>query len=76
MEKFLGLDIGGTKCAVVLGDGEGTVLKKIRFDTTTYPATLAALLDAARELFREDVAAIGVSCGGPLSVACNGYRNR
>lgn len=66
MEKYLGLDIGGTKCAVVLGDEQGTVLKKIRFDTTDYPTTLAALLGAARELFEEDVAALGVSCGGPL----------
>lgn len=66
MEKYLGLDIGGTKCAVVLGDAEGNVLKKIRFDTTDYAATLAALLEGAQSLFQEDVAAIGVSCGGPL----------
>ena len=67
MEKFLGLDIGGTKCAVVLGDEQGTVLKKIRFDTTDYSTTLAALLEAAETLFVDDVAAIGVSCGGPLN---------
>lgn len=67
MEKFLGLDIGGTKCAVVLGDEQGTVFQKIRFDTTDYPSTLAALLEAADTLFDEDVAAIGVSCGGPLN---------
>lgn len=66
MEKYLGLDIGGTKCAVVLGDAEGNVLRKLRFDTTDYDATLAALLEAAQTLFEEDVAAIGVSCGGPL----------
>lgn len=25
MKRFLGLDIGGTKCAVVIGDAEGRV---------------------------------------------------
>lgn len=67
MEKFLGLDIGGTKCAVVLGDGQGNIFRKIRFDTADYPTTLTALLEAAETLFEEDVAAIGVSCGGPLN---------
>lgn len=67
MEKFLGFDIGGTKCAVVLGDCEGNVEKKIRFETTDFTATLNALLEAGEALFEADVAAIGVSCGGPLS---------
>ncbi len=67
MEKFLGLDIGGTKCAAVLGDADGTVLQKIKFDTTDYEETLASLLSAAEALFCREVVAIGVSCGGPLS---------
>ena len=25
--KYIGVDIGGTKCAVVYGDGDGNVLK-------------------------------------------------
>ena len=29
--KFVGVDIGGTKCAVLLGDGEGNILKKEKF---------------------------------------------
>ncbi len=66
MEQFLGLDIGGTKCAVVLGDKDGNVLEKIRFDTTTFSETLEALLAAARQLITPEVAAIGISCGGPL----------
>ena len=28
MEMFLGFDIGGTKCAVVLGDANGEVYEK------------------------------------------------
>ena len=67
MEKFLGFDIGGTKCAVVLGDRDGNVEKKIRFETTDFDATLDALLKAGEALFEEDVAALGVSCGGPLN---------
>ncbi len=67
MKKFLGFDIGGTKCAVVLGDGDGNVFKKIRFETTDFQTTIDALLAAGKELFEEDVAALGVSCGGPLN---------
>ena len=28
---FLGIDIGGTKCALTLGDKDGNVIKKERF---------------------------------------------
>ncbi len=66
MERYMGFDIGGTKCAVVVGDKEGHVLEKIRFDTTTYPETFAKLTEAAERLMTPDVRAIGISCGGPL----------
>ena len=34
MKYYLGMDIGGTKCAVVLGEkGSSSVKDKIRFDT-------------------------------------------
>lgn len=66
MEKFLGFDIGGTKCAVILGDGDGNVFEKIRFETTCYEETLEKLLEAGRQLFVPEVVALGVSCGGPL----------
>ena len=42
---YIGLDIGGTKCAVTLADLGGTILKKIRFDTA---ATAAEISSAAR----------------------------
>ena len=35
MNYYLGIDIGGTKCAVVRGDETGTVTAKVRFATTT-----------------------------------------
>ena len=31
MCKFIGIDIGGTKCAVVVGDENGNIAEKIRF---------------------------------------------
>lgn len=67
MKRFLGLDIGGTKCAVVIGDAEGRVEREIRFATTDFMATLSRLISACEELFDGSVVAIGVSCGGPLS---------
>ena len=69
MNKFLGVDIGGTKCAVVIGDENGSIFNKIRFETTDYQNTLHRLLQSAERLFTEDVVAIGISCGGPLSSA-------
>ncbi len=66
MEKFLGLDIGGTKCAAVLGDKDGNILEKIRFDTTNFPETLNSLIEASEKLITNEVSAIGISCGGPL----------
>lgn len=72
MNHYLGIDIGGTKCAVVRGDEEGHVLAKHRFDTTTPEETLSRIYAAALALMAEGEAqgqapvAIGVSCGSPL----------
>ena len=72
MKVYLGIDIGGTKCALVLGDKDGAVLHKVRFETADRDATLARIMRAAKELTdlaREqgnEVKGIGVSCGGPL----------
>lgn len=64
MKRYIGIDIGGTKCAVVKGDLEGGVSEKIRFETTERDETLARILDAVERLMPAD--AIGVCCGGPL----------
>lgn len=72
MERYLGIDIGGTKCALVLGNAQGEVLQKIRFATTDRDGALGSILQAADQLIGEATArgervvAIGVSCGGPL----------
>lgn len=59
----IGIDIGGTKCAVVLGD-EKSIRKKIAFQTTDLKNTLDRIISAVEEIGIGD--AIGISCGGPL----------
>lgn len=72
MERYLGIDIGGTKCALVLGDESGEVLEKVRFDTTNKDQTLSCIMQKAEMLMHaakeqgDAVKAIGISCGGPL----------
>ena len=69
MTKYIGIDIGGTKCAVVAADESGKILKKIRFDTTDVSSTLGRIFDAVNELKTPDVLRVGISCGGPLDSA-------
>jgi glucokinase len=61
---YIGIDIGGTKCAVVKGDLENGVKEKIRFATTGKDETLKNIFDAVEKLM--PAVAIGISCGGPL----------
>ena len=64
MKQFIGIDIGGTKCAVVKGNLEVGVTDKIRFETASRDETLARIFEAAEKMMPAD--AIGISCGGPL----------
>ena len=63
--RYIGVDIGGTKCAITLGDEQGEILKKIYFETTTVSETIENIVAGVREL--GECAAIGISCGGPLN---------
>ena len=63
--SFVGIDIGGTKCAVVKGDKDGNILDKIRFDTTSFEDTMSNVISAVEAM--GDFKAVGISCGGPLS---------
>lgn len=79
MRYIVGMDVGGTKCAVTLAkehaEGRPEILSKRRFETAALPSPdavmarfaeeLSALL-AAAELAYTDISAIGISCGGPL----------
>ncbi len=76
-----GIDIGGTKCAVVIGslderagEPEAALLGKRRFPTPATPTqAIEALIQALNDLITESgtpsLAAIGISCGGPLDSA-------
>ena len=75
MKNLLGIDIGGTKCAITYGRYEGNaveIVDKVRFDTTEVNETISNLLHETEkmmlrhELTSENVKGIGISCGGPL----------
>jgi glucokinase len=70
---YLGIDIGGTKCAIIAGTEEMEILEKISFPTETQKGpdhALALLLNNAsgivEKLGPNRLEAIGISCGGPL----------
>lgn len=65
MKQYIGVDIGGTKIAIVKGDELGNVTNKIRFDNNGCVSDcLARIVEAVKEMGPAD--AIGISCGGPL----------
>ena len=67
---LLGLDVGGTKCACVIGDGEGRVIDRSQWpsDAEAGPEPMIRrLIDEAVALRDKHVpGAVGVSIGGPL----------
>lgn len=81
MQYLIGIDIGGTKCAITLGrcknDPEGhlEIIDKIHFPTEIdkgVPFTLNRFVALITEILSKyhlkeaDVSSIGISCGGPL----------
>ena len=77
----LGIDIGGTKCAVILGKGElsetteSFIIDKIKFPTEVkrgWKDILEEILKMGDELLsrnnvnKSDLIGVGISCGGPL----------
>ncbi len=67
-----GIDIGGTKCAVTIGnikDEAVEIINKIKFKTSEYSNpydVLERLADGLEKMQCEGIEAIGISCGGPL----------
>lgn len=81
MRYSLGFDIGGTKCAAILGKGEipdnheDLILDKIAFPTDVdrgWRAIVDELIASAERLLERngvrhnDLIGVGISCGGPL----------
>lgn len=74
-QVLAGVDIGGTKCAVVLGTADGRVIAKESFPTETSRGPAHALdrllhtMDSllARSDAGDNPSVFGISCGGPLS---------
>jgi glucokinase len=81
VKKLMGIDIGGTKCAVILGRMENNTLGDIIIvDKTAFPTKLNKGLDdvlgsifahidailTANKWKAHELYGIGISCGGPL----------
>ena len=74
-QNIIGLDIGGTKCAVILGresEAGVMILDRIQFPTLSCSGTIAALKEQIKAILSrnaletKDISSIGISCGGPL----------
>ncbi len=79
---LIGIDIGGTKCAVILGKAvdetnplakEPKIIDKIKFPTVADPGkVIEKLCDLTEEMLKKynlkanEVACIGINCGGPV----------
>ena len=71
---ILGIDIGGTKSAAVIGNVDGEVLARAaaKTDALDWRSGVQSLFGLARDVCRDygcrvsEIAAVGVSCGGPL----------
>jgi len=64
--NIIGIDIGGTKCAVISADEKGNLHKINRFPTTNVNETLERIMDGIAELKPGKNPLFGISCGGPL----------
>lgn len=74
-DYILGIDIGGTKCAVNYGysdNGYLELIDKDKFQTTSPENTIENILQSVGEMMgkhsmrKDNISAIGISCGGPL----------
>jgi glucokinase len=77
--NIAGIDIGGTKCAVILGkvdqDGQLSIIGKTVIPTNEYPDPYQMIgriqedlkyLLTFNQIDVKDISSIGISCGGPL----------
>ncbi len=76
MAFYLGVDIGGTKCAVILAREEKNgfeIIAREQFATLSCEECIARFFIEIENLFKKhslssrDISSIGISCGGPLN---------
>lgn len=74
-ENIIGVDVGGTKCAITYGkvsDAHIHILDKVSFQTTGCTETISEIKKTILEVLdrnnlrKSDIYSIGISCGGPL----------
>lgn len=63
---LIGIDLGGTKCAVSIADGERGVREVARFPTARPQETIERIFAEIEKLDPGASPRIGISCGGPL----------
>lgn len=64
--QIIGIDIGGTKTAVVLSDAKGHISKKESFLTLDYQSSIDKILQIIKSFSISKEFIVGISCGGPL----------
>ena len=65
----MGIDIGWTKCAVLVGTDEGEILVREEMATATFEPTCEWILTQVEQLskrYDDSLHGVGISCGGPL----------
>ncbi|MCC6415882.1 MAG: ROK family protein [Opitutaceae bacterium] len=67
--NIIGVDIGGTKCALSVPTADGRVREVARFATTDVSGTLERLYAEIRRLAPAPEVVFGVSCGSPQDSA-------
>lgn len=66
MVQLIGIDIGGTKIAVVLSDQNGNILKKESFATLNCQQSIQKIIHIIDSFALQNQSIVGISCGGPL----------
>jgi len=74
IDYYIGIDIGGTKCAVLAGTDQMEILHRVQFATHTEKGpdyAIKKIIDSIAELKKRyenrNFRSIGISCGGPLN---------
>ena len=76
--KVLGIDIGGTKCALTVASIEKNnvdFLHKESFATSDFKPTLNEIISRSKALVKQfdGIVAAGISCGGPLDSKAHAF---